>query len=282
MSFVVSHLPHRKAFEEATAALDVEIDTPSEHIGAAQTTAGTWSNSPAQSCLFGYSSTFRSASDEQISARAADIRGCTEGRCLDGLIQAKLPSVSSPHGRIAGTLAEEPQEDRFPPKRQAAMFPPRIGAVAADAAADAAADSCAPNPIDAVGVSVRRSLRRAVRRPYSARPPGAVADHAGTRGHDESNNTRFRVSSSRTALQDLTGAGDAACFSSPVERVLARRKRRRRSNFSVSSALFFSASTAEVSFPRMPEPRAQLITESGECDADVPGLCDELESLKLG
>lgn len=109
-----------------------------------------------------------------------------------------------------------------------------------------------------------------------------VADRGGSRGHGEVRDALFRVPSIRTALQDLADIAGAACQPSPVEQVLARRKRHRRANFGVSSALLLSASTEEVPLPPMPEPRALVTREDDEhSSAAVPDLCDELETLGL-
>lgn len=254
----------RKALEEATAALGVDTDPPPQHTEGPLATVMTWSNPPVErSPSFGHYPASGTAS-KHSSARVANSRGCIQQRCKDGLAARKRPSVSSPNGSLAGTS----------PPCHTKGFAPRIGA--------AAADACTSNPTIVVGTGVHDSLHSAARRLPSARLSIVVADHrGGSRGHAKIMNAPSRVRNIRLALKDLAGVGGAACRSSPVEQVLARRKRRRRANFGVSSALCLSTSTEELPLSPMPEPRPLVTRGDDEHDAAAPGLCDELESLQL-
>lgn len=268
--------------EEATAALDVDTDPPLQHIEGHQAPVMTWYDPPLENFSFG-NSTVSGAASEHSSTRAANSLVGVRPRRADGLAQARMAPVSFSNGRLAGISAKQ-QQDRFSPPCHATMFASRIGSGASTAAAgDAdAADRffSVSDPSCVAETGAHSSLRNLSRRPPSAHPPMVdFVDCGGCRGRGEA---PFRVPSIRTTLRDSAGVAGTACNSSPVEHVVARRKRRRRANFGVSSALLFSASTEEVMLPPMPEPRP-LVTEEDDEHAGtaVPGLCDALQSLDL-
>ena len=202
-------------------------------------------------------------------------RGCKQPSSETGcLTEVRLASVDSPTGRIAGLAAEQPQDRFSRPPWHAATLAPR-----SDSAGGAAAGAkdVSSGPVDAVDTSAHSSPSRSARYPPSARAP--VADRGGRSGHGHA---PFRVPSIRSALQDLAVFGDGACHSSPVEQVLARRKRRRRANFGVSTALSLSACTDEAPLPPMPGPLRSVTREDREhSGVTVRALCDELEGLDL-
>ena len=256
----------RKALEEATAALDVDTDPPPQYAEGPLATAMARSDPPPGRNSPSDSSSASETASKHFPVRTANSRGCVQQRCEDGLAELELAPVSSPNRRIAGTPGEQ-QQDRFPSPWRVATFARGISSRAA-----AAADACISDPIDDVGTGARSSIRSSARQPPSARPPVTVAGHG---------DVPCRVPSIRTALQDLAEIGDAACQPSPVEQVLARRKRRRRANFGVSSALLLSACTEEVPLPSTPESGPLVTPGDDEHGATELGFCDELKSLGL-
>ncbi len=80
---------------------------------------------------------------------------------------------------------------------------------------------------------------------------------------------------------DVAGVGDPVPCPSPVERVLARRKRRRRSNLSVSSALLLSASTEDVPMPPVAQRPCTPLADLEDDEDTLPGLNQKLAGLNL-
>ncbi|CAM9882064.1 unnamed protein product, partial [Ectocarpus fasciculatus] len=73
------------------------------------------------------------------------------------------------------------------------------------------------------------------------------------------------------------GIGDPLSKSSGVEQVLAHRKRRRRANFAVSSALLLSGSMEDSLVPLVPTPSPPFGCRRDE-DDPVPAVCDAIPS----
>ncbi|CAM9207624.1 unnamed protein product, partial [Ectocarpus sp. 12 AP-2014] len=76
---------------------------------------------------------------------------------------------------------------------------------------------------------------------------------------------------------NIGGLGGPLSEPSGVEQVLAHRKRRRRANFAVSSALVLSGSMEDILVPSVPTPPPPLGCGRGE-DDPVPAVCDAIPS----
>ena len=253
----------RKALEEAVLALDIDADPPNKlNVGSSWAPPSIHQH-PEVGIGFprvGQSSGRKSPTRRLSSAGIGDHAGMAE---------TWPPSVNPSGARLVATSLAQSS------RRQQDSVPRPCGACSGAAA----------------GADARGSDRTAgFCRGFGSDHRSTSRQLAGQRSVsiDHSKGVRFSGEEGPvcgTALKglDVANVGGPASCPSPVERVLTRRKRRRRANLRVSSALLFSASNEDEPVPPVVvrRPCPPLATSDEGEDDSVPGLCQTGEALDL-
>lgn len=247
-------LSYRSVLEEAVAALDIDTDSPQHlNVGPSSVSPSTWRNP-----LVRTRSPSAHYSARRLPAKQAGIPGTSP------------PSGSRSDGRLAATPVAQSlrQHQDVVPRPYGATTRAAVDAVGAGAGSDPSGGICSRSR-GAFSTQARQSASR-----YASIPHDKGASFAVEKGP---------VSWTAVKGLDLSGVGDPEPCPSPVERVLARRKRRRRSNLSVSSALLLSASYEDVPLPSVVSQRPSTPLENLEDNEDdtVPGLYQKLAGLDM-
>lgn len=274
---------------EAETALDIHLELPRKHAHpSANLPIRQYSLTPdCQTPTNRFSATV----DSQRYARECygDDDGPPVGPGAVGLAESNSSSSSS-RGKLDATAAaqesyqQQQQQRSFLPAFDEATVPtcdgrpPLVGGHDSDVGGDSSTPSAHR--------ATCNTARRPTRTEQSALSAGRhVPRHGdGSGDHGERINAAVEEAASAIAVEDIAIVQGPTSVPSPIEHVLARRKRRRRANFSVSSALWLSASAEGMLLPpapvRLPFSSLQATEEEDKRDS-APGGNDDLESGEL-
>lgn len=217
-----------------------------------------------------------------------DDGGPRAGPGVVGLGESNPSSSCSSRGKLDTTVTtqesyqQEQQQQRsfLPVFHAAATFSTCDGRpLVNEYDSDMGGDGCTPSAHRATCNTARGPKRT---EQFTGRGVARHGDSSGD-GSERISKTAVEEAASAIAVEDIAIVHGPASVPSPIEHVLARRKRRRRVNFSVSSALWLSASAEDTLRPPAPVglPFSSLPAEEEDKHDSAPGFSDNLESPEL-
>lgn len=265
-------------------ALDIHLEPPRQHAEPS-TNLPARQNSKALECQ---TPANHASASVDIGQHTREGYGDGDGpRAAPGAVDLAEPRFSSTFSSRRKLKAAEVVHGSYQQQQQQCSFPPTFHGAATSSTYDGRppVDGYVSDMHGDISTSAQRATCSTARRPArTKRSTGGEPNHGGSSGeYGGGINPAVEKGARSTAGEDFAVVGDPASAPSPIEQALARRKRRRRANFSVSSALLLSASAEDMFLPPVPARRPFSSLPVGENDKrdSAAGLGDNLESLEL-